>query len=81
MTLCSQSTPMSIFVFASVIAIEILVLEQVCWHRSCKYFFGEEHLVKNGLISTLDKVIYFKGTIFQRSTKHLFTSQNRAEIS
>jgi hypothetical protein len=28
-------------------------------------FFGKEHLVKNQLISTLDKVIYFKGTIFQ----------------
>jgi hypothetical protein len=27
-------------------------------------FWGIEHLVKNRLISTLDKVIYFKGTIF-----------------
>jgi hypothetical protein len=43
-------------------------------------FWGTEHLVKNWLISTLDKVIYFKGTIFQQSTK-LFTSQNRVEIS
>jgi hypothetical protein len=42
--------------------------------------WGKEHLVKNWLISTLDKVIYFKGTIFQRSTKHFFTSQNRVEI-
>jgi hypothetical protein len=24
-------------------------------------FWGKEHLVKNRLISTLDKVIYFKG--------------------
>jgi hypothetical protein len=44
-------------------------------------FFGKEHLVKNRLISTPDKVIYFKGTIFQYSTKPLFTSQNREEIS
>jgi hypothetical protein len=29
-----------------------------------KIFLGKEHLVKNRLISTLDKVIYFKGTIF-----------------
>jgi hypothetical protein len=28
---------------------------------------------KKWLISTLDKVIYFKGTIFQQSTKPLFT--------
>jgi hypothetical protein len=45
------------------------------------FFWGIEHLVKNWLISTLDKAIYFKGTIFQRSTKPLFTSQNRVEIS
>jgi hypothetical protein len=44
-------------------------------------FRGKEHLLKNWLISTLDKVIYFKGTIFQRSTKPLLTSQNRVEIS
>jgi hypothetical protein len=43
-------------------------------------FLGREHLVKNRLISTLDKV-YIKGTIFQRSTKPLFTLQNRVEIS
>jgi hypothetical protein len=43
-------------------------------------FLGKEHPVKNWLISTLDKVIYFKGTIFQRSTRPLFTSQNRVEI-
>jgi hypothetical protein len=44
-------------------------------------FLGKEHFVKNWLISALDKVIYFKGTMFQRSTKPLFTSQNRVEIS
>jgi hypothetical protein len=44
-------------------------------------FLGKEHLVKNWLISTLDKVIYFEGTIFQGSTKPLSTSQNRVEIS
>jgi hypothetical protein len=39
-------------------------------------FFGKEHLVKDWQkISTLDKVIYFKGT------KPLFTTQNRVEIS
>jgi hypothetical protein len=45
------------------------------------FFWGEEHLVKNRLISTLDKVINFKETIFLRSTKPLFTSRNRVEIS
>jgi hypothetical protein len=44
-------------------------------------FFGEKYLAKNCLISILDKVIYFKGAIFQGSTKPLFTSQNRVEVS
>jgi hypothetical protein len=44
-------------------------------------FLGKEHLLKNWLISTLDKVITFKGAIFEASTKPLFTSQNRVEIS
>jgi hypothetical protein len=44
-------------------------------------FLGKEHLAKNRLISTLDKVSNFKGTIFQRSSKPLFTSQNRLEIN
>jgi hypothetical protein len=44
-------------------------------------FWGKEHPVKNWLIATLDNVIYFNGTIFQRSTKPLFTSQNRVEAS
>jgi hypothetical protein len=38
---------------------EILGLEQVCWHRSGPaIILGEKHLVKNWLISTLDKVLY-----------------------
>jgi hypothetical protein len=45
-------------------------------------FFGGRTPYKNWLISTLDKVIYFKGTIFQPSTyKTFFTSQNRVELS
>jgi hypothetical protein len=44
-------------------------------------FLGKEQLEKNRLISTLDKVICFKGTICQQSTKPLFNSQNRVEIS
>jgi uncharacterized protein YlzI (FlbEa/FlbD family) len=44
-------------------------------------FLGKEYIVKSGLISTPDKVINFKGRIFQGSTKPLFTSQNRVEIS
>jgi hypothetical protein len=45
-------------------------------------FLGIEHLVKNWLISTtLDRVIYSKGTIFLRYTKLLFASQNRVETS
>jgi hypothetical protein len=38
-------------------------------------FWRKEHLVKNRLISTLDKVIYYKGTFLQGSTKPLFTTQ------
>jgi hypothetical protein len=44
-------------------------------------FWVKERLVRNRLISTLDKVIYFKGTVFLWSTKPLFTSQNRVETS
>jgi hypothetical protein len=44
-------------------------------------FGGKEHLVKNWLISTLDKVIYYKGIFLQGSAKPLFTTQNRVEIS
>jgi hypothetical protein len=42
---------------------------------------GERTPCKNQLISIADKVIYFKGTIFLRSTKPLFTSQNRVGTS
>jgi hypothetical protein len=62
--------------------IEILDLEQVhMLAQVLQVFLGKEHLVKNWLISAQDKVIYFKGTIFQRSTKPLLTSQNWVEIS
>jgi hypothetical protein len=44
-------------------------------------FLGKDHLVKNLLISTLDKVIYYKGTFLQGSTKPLFTTQNTLETS
>jgi hypothetical protein len=44
-------------------------------------FWGKEHLVKNRVISTLDKIIYYIGTFLQGSTKPLFTSQNRVETS
>jgi hypothetical protein len=33
------------------------------------------------MISTLDKVMYFKVILFQRSTKRLSTSQNKMKIS
>jgi hypothetical protein len=46
-----------------------------------KIFLGKEHLVKNWLIPTLDKVIYYEGTFLQGSTKPLFTTQNRLETS
>jgi hypothetical protein len=43
--------------------------------------FGKKKLVKSLLISTLDKVIYFIGAFLLGSTKLLFTTQNRLEIS
>jgi hypothetical protein len=42
---------------------------------------GEKNLVKSLLISTLDKVISYTGTILLGSTKPHFTTQNRVEIS
>jgi hypothetical protein len=42
---------------------------------------GEKTLAKSLLISTLDQVIYYIGTVLQGSTKPLFTSQNRVETS
>jgi hypothetical protein len=44
-------------------------------------FLGKKHLVKNRLIYTLDKVINYKGTFLQGSTKPLFIAQNRLETS
>jgi hypothetical protein len=29
------------------VVIEILELEQVCWHRSCKYFLGKQNKTKH----------------------------------
>jgi hypothetical protein len=43
-------------------------------------FWGKK-LVKSLLICTLNKVIYYKGTLLQDSTKPLFTTQNRSETS
>jgi hypothetical protein len=51
----------------------LLALLQIVW--------GKEHLIKNRLISTPDKVIYFKGTNFSAVYKTLLTSQNKVEIS
>jgi hypothetical protein len=42
-------------------------------------FLGKKSPVKSLLISTLDKVTYYKGTFLQGSTKPLFTTQNRLE--
>jgi hypothetical protein len=44
-------------------------------------FWAKKTLVKSLLNSILDKVIYYIGTFLQGSTKPLFTTQNRAEIS
>jgi hypothetical protein len=43
--------------------------------------FLAKNLVKSLLISTLDKVIYYKGAFLQDSTKPLFMTQNRLETS
>jgi hypothetical protein len=61
-----------------VFTIEILVLEQVCLRWFSKHFW-QKKLVKRLLISTLDKVIYYKGTFLQDSTKPLLTTENRLE--
>jgi hypothetical protein len=39
-------------------------------------FLAKKTLVKSLPISTLDKVIYYKGTFLQDSTKPLLTTQN-----
>jgi hypothetical protein len=73
MQLLSNEFPVADKVCA--VPIEILDLHRTSMlAQVLKIFFGKEHLVKNWLISTLDKVIYFKGTNFQRSTKPLFTT-------
>jgi hypothetical protein len=43
--------------------------------------FWQKNLVKSLLISTLDKVIYHKGTFLHDSVKPLLTTQNRLEAS
>jgi hypothetical protein len=46
-------------------AIEILELCRASmWSQVLQMFLGKEHLVKNWLIFTLDKVIYFKRISF-----------------
>jgi hypothetical protein len=35
-------------------------------------FLGQEHFLKTWLISTLEKAIYFKGTIFFRGLQNLY---------
>jgi hypothetical protein len=50
-----------------VVCIEILKLEQVYLHSCSKNFVGN-HFVKHWLISSIEKVLYFKGTILQGST-------------
>jgi hypothetical protein len=62
------------FLLRNACTIEILVLEQVCGTGPAN-IFGER------TPSTLDNVIYFKGTIFKQSTKPLFTPRNRVEVS
>jgi hypothetical protein len=44
-------------------------------------FLAKKNFVKSLLISALDKVIYYKGTFLQYSTKPLLTTQNRLETS
>jgi hypothetical protein len=44
-------------------------------------FWGKERLVKNRLNSTIEKVVFFKGTFFQGSSEDLFTLQNRVDIT
>jgi hypothetical protein len=42
--------------------------------------FLEKNLIKSLLISTLDKVIYYKGTFLQGSTKPLFHNINGDQL-
>jgi hypothetical protein len=73
--------------YGSRTCIEILELEQlptyVCKGPTKLFSKQNNEIVNNVLIPTVPKhkVIYFKVTIFQGPTKHLFTSQNRVEVS
>jgi hypothetical protein len=49
--------------------------------QALQTFWVKKNLVKSLLISTLDKLIHYKGTFLQGSTKPLFTTQNRVKIS
>jgi hypothetical protein len=69
----------AIFIDSYVGTIEILVPERACLRWSSKHFWEKKTLVKSMLISSLDKVIYYKGTFLQGSTTPLFTKQNRLE--
>jgi hypothetical protein len=61
-----------------VMTIEILDLEQApMLAQVLQIFLGKEHLVENWLISTLDKVIYFKGTFLQGFTRPLLRKIGR----
>jgi hypothetical protein len=43
--------------------------------------FLAKKIAKCLLISTLDKVVYYKGTFFTGLNKPIFTTQNRLETS
>jgi hypothetical protein len=58
--------------------IEILVLRRVCLRCYSKHFGRIKTLVKILLVSTLDRVIYYKGTFLQDSTKPLLAAQKFA---
>jgi hypothetical protein len=68
-------------IFSPKIVIITLTPEQVGLRWSGKHFWAKKNLIKSLLISTLDKVISYKGTFLQGSTKPLFTTQNRLETS
>jgi hypothetical protein len=53
----------------------------MCVGTSLANILGERTPCKKLVISTLDKVIYFRGTIILWSAKPLFISQNRVEAS
>jgi hypothetical protein len=60
--------------------IEILDLAQVCWYRSCKHFGRKKPCKKSAdLHHRQGNLLHWN--ILQGSTKPLFTTQNRVEIS